>query len=349
MTAFISGLSVTDELLGRGHFGSVYLGTDDVHGPVAVKIVRNDPSELARLNVSWERRKTDLLGEGKNLRKADHQNVVKVYYIAEATDGDSVALVMQLCRRGSLQARFDEGPMSLRDLRRISTAMCFGLQALHAAGLLHRDIKPANVLIDDTGAARLSDFGLVTDDLVLGYGSTAGYSDHLAPEVWAGFGTSVKTDIWALGMTIYRLLHGARWYAECPRPQHLIPKGGFAGKLRWLPHVPERWRRTIRQALRDDPGGRFQTAGEFLSALAALPVEPDWQCAVTPDLVSWQKRHLGRNVHVNWDRAIPKEHSWLAWSEPVGVGKRRRLAGSSSVLPETAIVRQLQDFFKAKR
>lgn len=349
MSSYKSRLSVSDKLLGQGHFGSVYLAADDVHGPVAVKIVRNDPDELERLKVSWEKRKSDLLKEGKNLRRADHQNVVKVHYIAEATDGDSVALVMQLCRNGSLQKSFDDGPMSLRLVRRLATEMCFGLQALHSAEMLHRDIKPANVLIDDSGAARLSDFGLVTDDLVLGYGSSAGYYDHLAPEVWAGLGTSVRTDVWALGMTIYRLLHGAAWYGESPRPRHLIEQGGFADKLRWLPHVPDRWKRAIRQALRDNSRDRFQTAGEFLSALGALPVEPDWKCTIAADAVSWQRQVRGRVVHVKWDRATPKQHKWEAWSEPMGAGRRRTLASSVGALPEAATIKELQKFFKAQR
>jgi serine/threonine protein kinase len=83
--------------------------------------------------------------------------------------------------------------MALPGVKRTAKQVLHGLGALHHRGMIHRDIKPANILIDAQGVAQLGDFGLVTDDLVLGYGSQAGYSDHIAYEVWHGAGTSAKT------------------------------------------------------------------------------------------------------------------------------------------------------------
>ena len=85
-------------------------------------------------------------------------------------------------------------------VRKAGTEVLMGLAALHARQMLHRDIKPGNILIDTAGVALIGDFGLVTDDLLLGYGSQAGYGDHIAYEVWQGKGTSAKSDIWALGI-----------------------------------------------------------------------------------------------------------------------------------------------------
>ena len=84
---------------------------------------------------------------------------------------------------------------------------------------------------------------------MFGYASHAGYSDHLAYELWHGVGTSVRSDIWALGMTLYRLIYGADWYARAVKPRFIIKEGGFADKLTWLPHVPKRWRTVIRKML----------------------------------------------------------------------------------------------------
>src|SRR4030088_309089 len=110
---------------------------------------------------------------------------------------------MALCPGGSLQTAFEAGPMTLPAVRKAGTEVLMGLTALHARQMLHRDIKPGNVLIDAEGGAKLGDFGLVTDDLVLGYGSQAGYYDHIAFEVWHGNGTSARSDIWAFGMTLF--------------------------------------------------------------------------------------------------------------------------------------------------
>jgi serine/threonine protein kinase len=152
----------------------------------------------------------------------------------------------------------------------MGTDVLMGLGALHARGMLHRDIKPANILVDSFVVAQISDFGLVTDELILGYGSQAGYSDHIAFEVWKGDLTSVKTDIWAFGMTLFRLLHGKTWYEDAPKPRLIVTLGNFADTLKWLPHIPATWRRVVRTMLRDNPYDRYQSALQAQNALAAL-------------------------------------------------------------------------------
>jgi eukaryotic-like serine/threonine-protein kinase len=145
----------------------------------------------------------------------------------------------------------------------------------------------SNVLVEN-GTAKLGDFGLATDNLVLGYGSQPGYSDHLAVEIWQGEGTSKTTDIWALGMTVYRLLHGAEWYSRSVKPRCIIANGGFANSLKWLPHVPKRWRTVIRKMMADDPRQRCQNAEEMLAALGTLDNSVhSWQHA-SDTRISWR-------------------------------------------------------------
>lgn len=143
------------------------------------------------------------------------------------------------------------------------------------------------VLLNGKAEAQISDFGLVTDDLVLGYASQAGYSDHIAYEVWNGRGTSAKSDILAVGMTLYRLLHGKVWYDDAPDPRGIVKHGGFVGTLTWLPHVTKPWRTAIRKMLNDDDAVRCQSALQALNALTNLPITPIWESSVTPELVGW--------------------------------------------------------------
>jgi serine/threonine protein kinase len=331
MTRLQSNLQVGASI-GSGHFGDVHLGQDDVHGEMAVKILRQGPGES---DADWRARKGDLLAEGQRLSRATHRNVVQVYQLLASSTDDAVLLVMEYCSGGSLQKSFDGGPMPLEDVRRHSTEIAFGLHALHARGMLHRDIKPGNLLIDRRGVTKLGDFGLVTDNLILGYGSAAGYLDHLAPEVHACSPTSAGTDIWALGMTIYRLLHGSTWYAKSPPPKLLIPTGGFAKRLRWLPHIPKPWRRFVWKALHDDSGSRYQNAGEVGNALATLPTGPGWRCSVTASHVSWVRWTANRQVKVFWTEHSSRRHEWKAWSEPVGTGRTRALGGSKGLSAAT--------------
>ena len=214
------------------------------------------------------------------------------------------------------------------------------------AECLHRDIKPGNILIDASGVAQLGDFGLVTDNLIMGYGSVAGYSDHIAYEVWQGEGTSAKTDIWAMGMTLYRLLHGRAWYEEVVPPKFVVRHGGFSDTLRWLPHIPKPWRRFIRKMLNDDSSLRFQTAAQVTSALSVLST-PQWDVEVTPDLVTWRQTLPKRIRIVELSRTSAFKHEWTAWSEPApgNPGNRMTLGGSGGLVSKSKAFKGLDAFF----
>src|SRR5690349_21373695 len=231
----LSGLKIEKKPIGSGGFGTVYLGEDDAHGTVAVK-------KLARkahwFGAVWDAWKARYMAEAKNLSKAAHEHVVKVHHVVASDDGETIYICMAFCSGGSLQKAYEAGPLPISDVRRIGTDVLMGLAALHARGMLHRDIKPANILIDDCGRALIGDFGLVTDEIVMGYASDVGYYDHLAFEIWQGKGTSERSDVWAIGATLYRLLHGELWYKEAPDPKTVIKDGGFADGLKWLPHIP---------------------------------------------------------------------------------------------------------------
>ncbi|MFT0874992.1 serine/threonine protein kinase [Rhodopseudomonas palustris] len=328
----ISNLRIGPKI-GNGHFGEVHLGSDDVHGPVAVKIFTKDTGET---DGDWSARKNGLLAEGQRLSRAEHPNVVKVHALLESATSDAVHLVMDYCPGGCLQKKFELGPMTLAEVRRYATQVAMGLAALHARNLLHRDIKPANILLNRHGAAQLGDFGLVTDNIVLGYASQAGYSDHLAPEVINGGGTSVKTDVWALGMTLYRLIHGQEWYSRLPQPRHVVGRGGFARHLPWLPHVPKSWRTFIRTMLHDDTSSRYQSANEISGALAKLQTTPRWECSVSPHRVHWKCEQRKRRFFVTWDQTTSTLYDWKAWSEPIGSGNKRSLGGSTGVTYDAA-------------
>lgn len=338
--AFLSGLKLGAHI-GSGHFGEVFLGTDDVHGQVAVKVLSRKPEDT---DEKWGGHKTAFLTEAQNLSKATHRNVVQVHHIAESDDGNSVHICMAYCPGGSLQAAYEQGPSPLPAVRKIGTEVLFGLQALHARGLIHRDIKPGNILLDAQGIAQLGDFGFVTDAIIFGYASHAGYNDHLAHEVWLGRGTSKKSDIWALGMTLYRLLHGKIWYEESPTPRYVIRDGGFADSLKWLPHVPKKWRRTLRKMMSDNTDSRYQSTEQVLAAFSSLPTEPAWVPTVASDLIRWERNTKTRRLVVEWKRQ-PRHHEWRAWSEPLTTGRRMSLGGSASPLSGRQVRAELEQFF----
>jgi eukaryotic-like serine/threonine-protein kinase len=343
MADYVSGLKLGKKI-GNGHFGDVFKATDTAHGEVAAKVLGR---KAQHDEADWDSYKGNALGEAQHLSKATHRNVVQVHHVVEGDGGNTVVICMEFCPGGSLHAKFEEGPMQLAATKKAATEVLLGLAALHSRSMLHRDIKPANILLDGAGVAKLGDFGLVTDDLILGYGSGAGYSDHIAYEVWHGDGTSPKSDIWALGMTLYRLLHGQTWYEESPKPRELIENGGFVETLRWLPHIPKRWRTAIRKMLNDNPYGRYQNANQALTGIAALPVEPVWTTTVSSGLVTWEQTKGKRLVKVHWERISDRKHRWRAWSEPLGSGLTRSLAGSEGIVGQAQALAGMRDFFGA--
>lgn len=339
----VSGLQINDSL-GNGHFSEVFEGKDPVRGRVAVKHPLRLDDETEE---EWICRRAELLHEGTRLREAEHPNVVRVFQALASEDGEDIYLVLEHCNGGCLQADYLKGPLSLRRVRRILTEVSLGLQAIHSRGMLHRDIKPSNILLDANGTAKISDFGLVTDEIILGYATAAGYVDHLAPEVFANGLTSIRSDIWALGMTAYRLLHGALFYEEQSRPSETVIQGGYASRLQWLPHIPQRWRRFIKRVLHDDSDQRTQNAAEFLRALENLPIEPDWTCDYSPNLVTWTRTKGNRRIEVRWLKHSPRRHEWVARSYPLGQGQTRTLDGSNGIVARSVAIRELQNYFRS--
>ncbi len=341
MADLVSALQIGKKL-GNGHFGEVHLGEDPVHGPVAVKIYRALPDEDP---AKWEARKAALLQEGVNLRKAKHRHVVQVHHIVSSQTDDAVHLVMELCEQGSLQDRYEAGPLPTRDVHAIATDICHGLGALHDREMLHRDIKPGNLLMDGNGVAKLGDFGLVTDDIILGYADVAGYFDHLAPEVFETGQTSSRLDFWAFGMTLYRLLHGDTWYRSSPAPRYLVRDLGYASRLAWLPHISSRWRRLIRAMLNDDPHGRLATHGKVLDSLAAMAGDICWEYESDGTTGRWRRNTKDRIIEVRLEPS-GKKWIWAAVSHPIAKGVKRTLETSGEPVNRATADRGLRTFFE---
>lgn len=343
MSSLTSSLTL-GRSLGHGYFGEVHEGVDPLHGRVAVKLLKQFSGES---DAEWQIRRHDLLSEGQRLKEARHTNVVQVLNLLEPTDTDqSLHLVLEYCEGGSLGAMYEAGPLTTQLVRRVATDSAMGLQAIHSRDMLHRDIKPANILLDGTGVAKISDFGLVTENLVYGYASAQGYVDHLAPEVLAGHGTSKLTDVWAFGMTLYRLLHGHAWYRGMGRPVSSVAAGGSASKLNWLPHITGEWRRFIRKLLHDDRASRYQNFSQVLNALGQIPVDGCWSCSYTPLATTWERIKNDKRQIIKLTAKSPRQQEWVATSQPADGSKKPRRLGSSDGMVNAATARkQLEIFF----
>jgi hypothetical protein len=209
---FTPGMVLADRyriigLLGRGGMGEVYRADDLKLGqPVALKFL---PKALADDPVRRER----FYAEVRIARQVSHPNLCRVYDIGELDgrhfltmeyiDGEDLASLLK--RIGNLH-----GTKALD----VARQLCAGLAAAHDKGVLHRDMKPANVMIDGRGRVRITDFGLaVAAGEELPSGEVSGTPAYMAPEQFAGKGSSVRSDIYALGLVLYELYTGRKAFS----------------------------------------------------------------------------------------------------------------------------------------
>lgn len=336
--------------VGEGHFGEVFIAQDEVHGQVAVKVFKRMPNETTD---EWDKRKSELLIEGQRLKDASHRNIVSVYHFGEAASGETVYLVLEYCNHGCLQKLGKNQPFEIGYLRKYLLDAAQGLSEIHSHEMLHRDIKPSNLLLHKN-TVKIGDFGLVTDNLLWGYASLAGYTEHLAKEVLEYQPTSFKSDIWAFGMTTYRLLVGEKFYQSSKVSKNstkvadTIMQGGYAKKLKWLPHIPQEWKRFVKKAMHDDTKLRIQTAYELQNELNKLPDRPNWACNVAENEIQWQLERNNRTINVVHKIHSPRRHEWIAKSKPLAgrAGRVTTLGASNGVISKSQVQNELTDFFK---
>jgi serine/threonine protein kinase len=348
--------------LGGGGFGEVYETQLSPHGLVAVKVIDRTGAEVKLGIKKWADLKKHLFAEAESLKKAAHDHVVRVFAVARSRNRKEVYIFSERCDE-SLQRKTKSRPMRLSDAHRATGEMLLGLEALHGRGMIHRDIKPGNVLLKN-GITKLADFGLVTDTMIAGYASFAGSLDHLAPEVFDVTVTSTKTDVWAMGITLFRLLNGGPWYDElqeamgidwhadaraaADKIEDLVTSGRYVPRLRWMPHIPKPWRRFVAKALHMQSAKRYRDGGVMATAFAhaCLPDGPDWDCEFNGDSIIWKRMTSDRRFSVVWQRHSAKRQEFLAQSEPAsGTGRIQILRRNKGLVSVSEAYRELEIFF----
>jgi len=239
--------------LGRGGFGVVFEAEDTVlPRRVALKAVRTGPRAALR----GER----LLEEAEAAARLAHPNIVTLHDLGRAEQGPY--LVLELLDGEVLQHVLERGPLPPGEAVRIAMGIARGLAHAHARGVAHRDLKPGNVFLTRDGGVKLLDFGLAhAFGVPRAEGGTPAY---MAPEQWAGAAEDGRTDVFALGVLLFRLLTG-----RLPFPG----EGGGAGAERApeleLPGLPALGE-LVGLMLEKDPERRPRDGGEVLRALEAI-------------------------------------------------------------------------------
>ncbi|MFD8099491.1 serine/threonine-protein kinase [Nocardia fluminea] len=276
--AILAGYRI-ERRLGGGGMGTVYLAQHPrLPRRDAVKVLDGRLAVEPTFRARFER-------EADLAARLRHPNVVQIF--DRGVDGDRLWIAMQFVDGLDAAQLLRQGLSVLTPERavRIVAEAAKGLDYAHRQGLLHRDIKPANLLIaraeDGTDEVMVTDFGIARSmgetTSLTSAGSVLGTLAYAAPEQLDGQPLDVRTDVYALGGTLYELLTGfVPFQRESPAAlisAHLIepPPQPSAGN----PALPPALDGVIARAMAKNPDDRYASCGELAdAAIAALIGKP---------------------------------------------------------------------------
>jgi eukaryotic-like serine/threonine-protein kinase len=277
-----------EAFLDRGGMASVYRATDLQQGSsVALKVLKADLAE----DVVFLRR---FAREATVLQRLDHPHIVRFYGFERF--GHLACLFLEYIDGITLRRRILDagGPFTPEELRAWVRPICAGLSYAHGQGVFHCDIKPANLMVTRDGRVVVSDFGIArTAGGTVTTISTPGTPDYMAPEQWLGRKLDARTDVYALGVTLFSMVTGGErpFIGESPAAE-----GTTADRVRWEhlyqpPPSPRVYNASlspalealILRALAKEPEDRFPTVEAFYLAFdGALSGPAAYQVPISP-------------------------------------------------------------------
>lgn len=269
--------------IGEGGFGVVYEAFDPLlRRRVAIKVMRPDVA-AARSGEDPAARLERFRHEAEAVARLNHPNVVTCHEFG--VHEGLPYLVMELLEGETLQALLQRGPLSPARAIDLSIEVAKALEHAHQAGVLHRDLKPSNVFLGrhvkvlDFGLARMLETIAPPPEIARGgqpydgrelTARGAGTPAYMAPEQWDGLSGDARTDVFAAGVMLYRMVtghlpfqvppEGERPVFDAPPPPISSLASGAADSIA----------RIAERAIAVSPEQRFQSAGELLDALLAV-------------------------------------------------------------------------------
>ena len=194
--------------IGEGGMANVYLAYDTIlDRDVAVKVLRGDLSNDEKFVRRFQR-------EALNASSLSHPNIVEVYDVGD--DNGQYFIVMEYIEGKNLKDLIKKrGKLTVTEVVDIMSQISDGLSVAHDSYIIHRDIKPQNIMILENGMVKITDFGIamaMNATQLTQTNSVMGSVHYLPPEQASGKGSTLKSDIYSMGILMYELLTGVLPY-----------------------------------------------------------------------------------------------------------------------------------------
>ncbi|WP_044748910.1 serine/threonine-protein kinase [Bacillus alveayuensis] len=256
----------------------------------------------------------DYFKEASALYSNKHPRVVPVMYACQ--DASTIRIAMPYYKNGTLEDLINKTFLTTREIIKISEQFLLGLHHIHSNGFIHFDIKPTNILFADDKSPLISDFGQSRRTNILGVGPVPPlYPSHLFPEAFLSTHTTKQSDIFQVGLTLYRMCNGNNHFRSqftfqtIHELKNAILNGKFPDRNSYLPHVPLKLRRIINKCLEVNPSNRYQTCLELSNDLVTVNKLLDWRYVPLKNGALWKKEtptheefiEIMLNQHNQWD------------------------------------------------
>ncbi len=255
------------DVLGRGGMGLVFKALHvRLEKMVALKMI----SPALAMQENFLKR---FQSEARTLARLQNPHIVQVYDLRE--ENDQWFIVMEYVEGTSLTDKIKkEGPLPVEEALDIFDQMLNAIGHAHGVGIIHRDIKPANVLLSKEGLVKVTDFGLAKDHHNTSHTQTmasGGTLLYMSPEQVRGLGfTDLRSDVYALGITLYEMLAGKvplnMDTADFDLREEII-KNDFPPPSESNTLVPDNLDIIVAKAMAKRPDNRFQSVAELQKAV----------------------------------------------------------------------------------
>jgi eukaryotic-like serine/threonine-protein kinase len=309
--------------LGVGGMGEVYKARDTrLERTVAIKVLPQRLSASPETRQRFER-------EAKTISQLSHPHICALYDVGR--EGENEYLVMELLEGETLGERLAKGALALEQTLRYGVEIADALDKAHRQGIVHRDLKPANVMLTKSGV-KLLDFGLAkaiapppsqssltalpTQQGLTQEGTILGTFQYMAPEQLEGREADGRTDIFALGATLYEMATGRKAFSGASQASLIssIMTADPPPISALQPMTPPAFDRVVRTCLAKDPEERWQSAGDVAKELRWVG-EGSSAGLAAPAVVSSRRRLRER---LAWIAAVgaAAAATWLAVAGP---------------------------------